>query len=121
MPRLAERGMSNSVQVVVLLPLTFGIFLTLLQWSFNAWAEATALAGAQEAAAASSVVGGTVRDGESSGADVTGNGSLTDVVVTVERGARETVATVEGRPMVVLWPSSIRKSVTVPTERLSSP
>ena len=48
--RHADRGLSGSVQLAVLLPFALGIFLLLLQWSLVTWAEATALAAAQEAA-----------------------------------------------------------------------
>ncbi len=36
----ANRGLSNSVQVVVLLPMLIGLFLLLLQWSLQCSLEA---------------------------------------------------------------------------------
>lgn len=117
----AQRGLSNSVQVSVLLPLTLGIFLGLLQWSLNAWGEATALAAAQAASASAAALGATEADGVTAAADVHRNGALSAVSVDVRRGTTTTTATVTGRPTLVLWPSSITRTVTVPTERLTAP
>lgn len=121
MRRRDQRGMSNSVQVVVLLPLAFGLFLTLLQWSLNSWAEATALAAAQHAATTSAALGAGEDDGRAAGDDVADNGALRDVVVQVRRGPRETTATVTGRAVTAVWPSTISRTVVVKTERLTAP
>ena len=116
-----ERGLSHSVQVVVLLPFFFGIFLALLQWSLDAWGQTTALAAAQEAAQVAAAVGGSKSDGVASGTAVSENGSLSNVTVEVVRGSRETVVTVSGNPVTVLWPSTVTRRATVPTERLTAP
>ena len=121
MRRAGERGLSNSVQVAILLPLTLGIFLGLLQWSLNAWATATALASAQQAATVASAIGSSAEAGREAAADVHSNGSLSEVEVAVTRGARETTATVSGRPPTVLWPSVVTRTAVVATERLTAP
>ena len=51
-----QRGMSGSVQTVIVLPVALGLFLLLLQWSLVGWADATALAAAQQGAARLSLV-----------------------------------------------------------------
>ena len=114
-----ERGLSGSVQAVVLMPLTIGILFSLLQWSLQYWAESTALAAAQQGAAVASAYGGRPGDGEAAAADVADNGSLSDVRVSVSRGARTTTATVSGRAVVLLWPRPISTTVTTATERVT--
>ena len=119
MGRGVERGMSGSVQLAVLLPLAVGIFLLLLQWSLVSWAEATALAAAQESAAQAAALDGTVADGQAAGRDVAANGSLSEVAVAVDRGARQTTATVSGRAVAVLWPQRVTRTVVATTERVT--
>ncbi len=114
-----ERGLSGSVQAVVLLPLTIGILLSLLQWSLQYWAESTALAAAQQGVAVASAYDGRWADGEAAAAEVAGNGSLSGVRVSITRGARTTTATVSGRAVVVIWPRQISKTVTAATERVT--
>ena len=114
-----ERGMSNSVQAAVLFPLFFALFLGLLQWALITWAEASALAGAQHGAAVAARHAATAGEGHSAALGAADNGSLVAVEVRVERGARETTATVSGRALVVLWPKEVTKTVVVATERLT--
>ena len=114
-----ERGVSNSLQFVLLLPLAFGVFLLVLQWGLVFWADATALAAAQEGAAVAAVLDGSVADGNDAALEAAGNGSLSGVMVEIERGARETTATVTGEAVSVLWPRSITKTVVVITERIT--
>lgn len=119
--RLAERGVSGSVQLALLLPFAVGIFLLLLQWSLVTWAEATALAAAQETARAAAVVDGSEAEGRDAGTRAAGNGSLTGVTVTVDRGARQTTATVTGKAVVVIWPREISRTAVAATERVTTP
>ncbi len=119
--RHADRGLSGSVQLAVLLPFALGIFLLLLQWSLVTWAEATALAAAQEAARTTAVHDGSEGAGRGAGADVAGNGSLTGVHVVVDRGPRRTTATVTGTAVVVLWPRAVSQTASAATERVTAP
>ncbi|MHA6511884.1 hypothetical protein [Tessaracoccus sp. Z1128] len=114
-----QRGMSGSVQAVVLLPVTIGVFLSLLQWSLQYWGEATALAAAQQGAAVAAAFGGSRADGEREAAGVAANGALTGVRVSVERGGRVTTATVSGRTVTVVWPREVARTVMVTTERVT--
>ena len=114
MRRDDERGLSTSVQAALLFPFALGLFLALLQWGLVAWAESSALAAAQQGA---SVAG----EGHAAALGVADNGSLTSVTAHVERGARETRATVTGRAVVVLWPREVSKTIVVNTERVTRP
>ena len=84
-------------------------------------AEATALAAAQEAARTAAVHDGSEADGRASGAEAAGNGALTRVRVVVDRGPRQTTATVTGSAVVVLWPRAISQTATAATERVTAP
>ena len=114
-----ERGLSGSVQVVVLLPALFSVLLLLLQWSLYSWASATAHAAAQEAALTIASLDGTAEAAVASGSQVSANGALTLVQVRVVRGAQSSSATVSGRSVSVLWDADIVVTVTVPTERIT--
>lgn len=111
--------MSGSVQVAVLLPVAIGVFLLLLQWSLVAWADATALAAAQQGAAVTSRLDGDRSAGISEAAAAADNGSLNEVTVSVHRGAGRTTATVSGRAISLLWPREVSRTVVVPNERLT--
>ena len=116
-----ERGLSGSVQVTLLLPLVFGIFLLALQWAMMSWAQATAHAAAQDAARAAAMAGSSVTVGNTVAREATSNGSLEDVSSTVHRGAAETSAVVTGKALVVVpfFPTDIHAEATAPTERLT--
>ncbi|MFT3886721.1 MAG: hypothetical protein QM713_00950 [Arachnia sp.] len=116
----SERGLSGSVQLALLLPLALGVFFLLLQWSFTSWAEATALAAAQESAAVAAALDGSEAAGRKAGAEAADTGALSRVTVTVDRGPRHTTATVTGRPVFVLWPSTVSKTSVAATERVTT-
>ena len=116
--RRDQRGLTSSVQFTVLFPMSFLVLLAVLQWSLHFWADAT-LAAANQGASAAAVLDGSSASGESQAAAVASNGSLSGVRVAVDRGANETVATVTGRAVTVLWPHAVTRSVRIPTERLS--
>ena len=117
--RRDQRGLSNSVQYAPLLPVTFAVLLAVLQWAFLYWAEAPALAAAQEGAAVASVLDGSAAAGEGAAARAADTGGLSAILVDVERGPGETRATVSGRAVSLLWPREVSKTVVVATERLS--
>lgn len=114
-----QRGMSSSVQSVVLLPVAIGLLLLLIQWSLVSWAQATALAAAQEAAAAAAPLGASLHEAEALGATVTDNGSLTGARVTVERRGTQIRATATGQAVRVLWPRQVSSTVVITAERLT--
>jgi len=115
----SQRGLSGSVQVTLLLPVALGIFLLLLQWSLVSWADATALAAAQQGAAVSARLDGSEEQGAAEAREVAGNGALGPVSVAVDRGPFSTSVTVKGPARAILWGRSVSRTVTVPTERIT--
>lgn len=111
---MSERGISNGVQVALLLPLAFGIFLGVLQWALLLWAEAglRGLAADLGWQAASHGAAGTEQ--------VTVAG-VSNLAVDVRRGPRLTVVTASGDAVRVLpfVDTRVMQSLEVPTERLS--
>ncbi|GAB3821661.1 hypothetical protein GCM10028820_30600 [Tessaracoccus terricola] len=116
-----ERGLSSGVQVAVLFPVAFSVLLLALQWAFVSWADATALAAAQDGARAAAGFRGSAAAGDRVALDAADNGSLTQLAVDVERGGAHTVVTVSGRAVSVVpgWAPLVTKSAEVPTERLT--
>lgn len=119
--RSDQRGLSGSVQTALLLPVVLGLFLAALQWGMIHWAEATALAAAQEGAA--SAARGTQAQGIDSALHLAGNGSLSGLAVDVSRGPTQAVATVRGEAarIVPLVDVTVNKSATVAVERVTRP
>ena len=116
-----QRGMSESVQLAVLLPLLIGIFLLLLQWALISWAQSTATSAAQESAAAAALHGARAADGLAVGERALSNGSLSRASVRVEKGATITRSVVRGRAVAVLFPYEVVAEATSPTERVTVP
>lgn len=123
MPRVSasERGLSTGVQVALLFPLAFGVLLLALQWAMLSWAEATALAAAQDGARVAAGFNGSPGHGSTTAASAADNGSLSDVQVAVERGPARTTVTVTGSAVSVLpgLVPQVSKSAELPTERLT--
>lgn len=116
-----QRGLSSGVQVAVLFPVAFSVLLLALQWAFVSWADATALAAAQDGARVAAGFQGSAAAGNQMATAAADNGSLTTVDVDVERGAERTSVTVSGRAVSVVpgWAPLVTKSAEVPTERLT--
>lgn len=119
--RSNQRGMSESVQLAVLFPLLFGIFLLLLQWAFVAWAESTALAAAQESAAAAALYGAGEADGRAAAQRVLDNGAVGSPSISIDRGVTQTQAVVRGTAALVLFPYEIVAEAAAPVERVTHP
>ncbi|MDO5093477.1 MAG: TadE/TadG family type IV pilus assembly protein [Propionibacteriaceae bacterium] len=115
-----QRGMTGSVQMALLFPLALLVLLATLQWSLLLWAEAVALAAAQDAARTAGVFGGSSDDGRREGQRAASGGALADVQVAVTREPRWTTATVEGRAvqLIPLVNATVRQTAQVPTERV---
>lgn len=118
-----QRGLSNGAQLTLLFPLAFSILLLTLQWAMVSWADASALAAAQDGARAAAAVNGSASAGESVALDAANNGSLTSVSVVVSRGiTRTTVTVTASAPSVIPGVTPrVHKSAEVPTERLTRP
>lgn len=116
-----DRGLSGGVQVTLLFPLAFTMLMLTLQWGLSAWADATALAAAQDGARVAAAIGGSAVGGVSTAKEAATNGALTDLTVDVERGAMNTTVTVKGRALAVIpgWSPEVSKTVRTPTERLT--
>ena len=118
--RRDERGLSNSVQLTVLFPLAFIVFLAVVQWALVSWASASALAAAQDGAAIAAAFDGSEAAAHEAAALAAGNGTMASFSVHVERGPQHTVVTVQGTAHTLLPDllGTVEKSVTRPTERL---
>ncbi len=116
-----QRGLSNGVQVTLLFPVAFGMLLLTLQWALVAWADASALAAAQDGARVSAVMKGSEAAGESVAREAATNGSLDNIEVLVSRGAVLTTVTVRGTSQALLpgITPAVSKTAEVPTERLT--
>lgn len=121
MRRRDERGLSGSVQAALLFPLILLPLLLGLQWALHSWANATALAAAQDAARASAAFGATIADGEAAARLALDNASTTSQQIHITRGATSTQATVrvEAMTVVPLWDATITISATAPTQRIT--
>lgn len=107
--------------MALLFPVAFSVLLLALQWAFVSWADATALAAAQDGARTAAGHGGTAAGGARVASMAADNGSLIGADVDVERGAVRTTVTVSGSSVSVVpgWAPEITKSAEVPTERLT--
>ncbi|TRY17251.1 pilus assembly protein [Tessaracoccus rhinocerotis] len=116
-----ERGLSGGVQVALLFPVAFSVLLLALQWAFVSWADATALAAAQDGARVAAGFEGNADAGDRVASEAADNGSLTAMTVYVQRGAVLTTVTVSGRSVSVVpgWAPLVTKSAEFPTERLT--
>ena len=119
--RLAERGMSNSVQLTLLFPLVFSVLLLTLQWAMISWADATALAAAQDGARTAAAMNSSAAAGEAVATAAAGNGSLADVRAAVNRGAAATTVTVSGTALSLIpgYQRTITKTAQAPTQRIT--
>ena len=115
-----QRGLSGSVQMALLFPLAVLVLLATLQWSLLLWAEAVALAAAQDSARAAAAFGGSSDDGQREGRRAASGGALTDVRVAITREPRWTTAVVTGRSvqLIPLVNVTVQQTARVPTERV---
>lgn len=117
-----ERGLSGGVQVTLLFPLALGVLLLALQWALVSWADASALAAAQDGARVAATHRGADADGIATAVEASGNGSLSEVQVGISRGSGEVVVTVTGRAasFVPGWSPAISRAARVPVERVTT-
>lgn len=117
-----ERGLSGGVQLTLLFPLAFSVLLLALQWSLVSWADASALAAAQDGARIAATHRGADADGVATAREASDNGSLSEVSVGISRQPGEVVVTVTGRAVSVVpgWSPAITRTARVPVERVTS-
>ena len=113
--------MSNTIQMTLLFPLIFAVLLLTLQWAMISWADATALAAAQDAARITAAHNSTTTAGNAAATTAADNGSLRNLHVTISRGATATTATVTGTTLTVIpgYHHTIRKTAQAPTQRIT--
>lgn len=115
---MRERGLSNSVQMALLLPLALSLLLGTLQWAMVAWADATAVGAVEETLHAAAGRGGDLDQARAAGHAAADNGALHEVTVMVTDSGDRVVATVTGRANVILWPITVAQSGERAPERV---
>jgi len=113
--------MSNTIQMTLLFPLVFGVLLATLQWAMISWADATALAAAQDAARITAAHNSTTTAGNTAATTAADNGSLSNIHITIQRGATATTATITGTALTVIpgFHHTIAKTAQAPTQRIT--
>ena len=109
-----ERGLSSGIQLALLLPVAFGIFLGVLQWALMLWAEAGMRGVATEFA-------WQVASHRAAGHEQVKVEGVSNLDVDIRRGTHNALVTVRGDALRVLpfVDTHVVQSVQVPTERLS--
>lgn len=117
------RGMSESLQWTVLLPLVLFTVLGLIQGGIWLHGRTVASNAAIAAAEQAALLDGTVADAQSIAARVASQGGLTDVRVAVAQSATRASATVSGRmpTFVDLGQTLVSEESTRPRERVTRP
>lgn len=115
-----QRGISAGPQWALLFPVAFGAFLLVLQWAVYAWAQASALAAAQDGAAQAATYQSTEKAGREVALRAADNGSLDGIQIVVTRGTAVTEVTVSGSAPSLLPGVDlvVSRTALVPTERL---
>lgn len=118
-----ERGLNNSVSIVLLLPLVLSLLFLGMQWAMVAWANASAHAAAQEGARAAAAFGATASAGESTAARAINDAALIGASVEASRGATTATVSVRGQAVRLVpgFPVEVDVTSTVPVERLTYP
>ena len=113
--------MSNTIQLTLLFPLIFAVLLLTLQWAMISWADATALAAAQDAARITAAHNSTTTAGNTAAVNAADNGSLTDIHITINRGATATTASITATALTVIpgFHHSVTKTAQAPTQRIT--
>lgn len=113
--------MSNTIQMTLIFPLAFTVLLATLQWAMIAWADATALAAAQDAARISAAHNSTITAGTTAAHAAADNGSLTNIHTTINQGGTTTTATVTGTALSVIpgYHHTVTKTAHAPTQHIT--
>ena len=113
--------MSNTIQWALLFPLVFGVLMLTLQWAMISWADATALAAAQDGARITAARNSTIAAGVQAATTAANNGSFTGIQVNTTRGATTTIVEVSGTAVSVIpgYSPLIHKSAQAPTQRIT--
>ncbi len=124
-PAGRDRG-SASVEMVVLMPLLFGILFTGVQGALYYHARTLAIAAAQEGARAAAAEHGTIPDGAAAATtflDDAAGDALTGVQVTGNRSGTTATITVRGASLSVIpgWKPTVEQSASLPVERITTP
>ena len=120
-PPRGQRGLSSSVLTTLLFPLVLSALWLAMQWAMLSWANATALAAAQDGARTAAALNATGSQGEAAATSAASNGSIDNLTVSANRAARLTTVTVTGQALQVIpgFPTDIAVTATAPTQRLT--
>lgn len=119
-----ERG-SVSIQMVLLMPVLFGVMFLGMQAALYYHARAVALAAAQEGAREAASENGSQHSGLGTArtflADAGGNDVMTSTRVSGNRTSTTATVTVTGRSLSVIpgWQVTVQQSASAPVERLT--
>ena len=119
MVRNDQRGLTGSVQVALLLPLSGMVLLATLPWGILLRAESTAMAAAQDSARAAAALGASEADGQAAGERAVSNSGIGNVTIAVSRTTGFSNAVVRGAAIRVLplVDVTVRQEAMVPVER----
>lgn len=117
-----QRGGSNSISLLVLLPVVLLLIFGGMQITVNQHGKQTALGAAQAGAEAQRVAVAPAGAGDAAARRVAAQGGLDDVQVTVITTATTVTVIVTGKAPVLFDVGTVgrvRASITVPKERVS--
>ncbi|MGJ3508409.1 TadE/TadG family type IV pilus assembly protein [Enemella sp. A6] len=122
-PSRDERGLNESLQWALVLPLVLLVVLGVLQTALWLHARQAAQDAAAAAAEAEAVLHPPPEAGEHAALEITRIAGLRDVDVHVDRGAELITVTVTGRPQLILdlGPGSVREQAVISPERVTRP
>ncbi|GAB4086358.1 hypothetical protein GCM10028784_29880 [Myceligenerans cantabricum] len=121
--RQGEAG-STSIEIVVILPVLFGLIFAGVQVALIHHARSIALSAAAQGARAAGAESGTAPAGEAAARaylEAVGGDALTATTAHGDRDAAEASVTVSGTALSVIpgWEPRVEQSSTVPVERLT--
>lgn len=122
-PEHGERGLNESLQWALLLPVVLLVLLGILQTAIWLHARQAAQHAAAAAAEAAAVWQADADAAEQAARKITDIAGLREVDVVVHAGPTELTVTVSGRPQMIidLGPTWVRQSAVITPERVSQP
>lgn len=122
-PERDERGLNESLQWALLLPVVLLVLLGILQTAIWLHARQSAQHAAVAAAEAAAVWQADVDAAERAARKITNIAGLREVDVVVESGPTELTVTVSGRPQMIIdiGPTRVTQRAVISPERVSQP
>ncbi len=121
-PEREERGLSSSVLTTLLFPLVLGALWLAMQWAMLYWANATALAAAQDGARTAAALNATTEQGQTAAQSAADNGAIENLSVSTNRAALVATVSISGTALQVIpgFPVTIDVTATAPTQRITA-